>query len=264
MKKSLHAILAAAAIAANAAGELWCLGTGALNDGGVRSWSVSVPPAADVRTVVTVRVHLTATHPWIGDLGARLRSPSGVEVVLLDRPGMPSTGYPGPWGCGGDNLDVWFDDAASATAESTCVFGATPAMSGSLRPSSALAGLRGVAPQGVWTLTASDAIGGDAGTLTLACIELVTAPDCNANGVDDAIDIAGGTSADGDGDGVPDECGCRADLDGDGIVGGSDLAALLGAWGGCASCPADLTGDGSVLADDLAIVLSSWGACGVQ
>ena len=119
-------------------------------------------------------------------------------------------------------------------------------------------------PQGVWTLTASDAIGGDAGTLTLACIELVTAPDCNANGVDDAIDIAGGTSADGDGDGVPDECGCRADLDGDGIVGGSDLAALLGAWGGCASCPADLTGDGSVLADDLAIVLSSWGACGVQ
>jgi hypothetical protein len=31
-------------------------------------------------------------------------------------------------------------------------------------------------------------------------------PDCNSNGVDDAIDISGGTSADSNGNGIPDEC----------------------------------------------------------
>jgi len=264
MKRVMPVFLCAAALAADAAADLWCLGTGALTDGGSRSWTVSVPPAADVRTVVSVRVHLAVNHPWIGDLGARLQSPSGVQVLLLDRPGMPSAGYPGPWGCGGDDLDVWFDDAASASAEATCVFGATPAMAGSLRPSAALSAFAGGAPQGVWTLTVTDGIGGDAGSVAIACIELVTAPDCNTNGTADSTDIASGTSLDADGDGVPDECGCRADLDGDGVVGGSDLAALLGAWGACASCAADLTGDGSVFADDLAIVLSSWGACGAQ
>jgi hypothetical protein len=33
--------------------------------------------------------------------------------------------------------------------------------------------------------------------------------DCNANGIEDALDIANGTSSDLDSDGVPDECGCR-------------------------------------------------------
>ena len=264
MTSGWNAGIAAAMLAATAGADIWCLGTGALVDGGTRAWSITVPPAAEVRTTVAVRVHLALAHPWIGDLGARLRSPVGVEVVLLDRPGMPSTGYPGPWGCGGDDLDVWFDDGAIAAAEATCTFGATPAMSGTLRPIGTLAGFTGGAPQGTWTLTVTDAIGGDAGSMTSACIELVTAPDCNANGVPDAVDIASGASADDDGDGQPDECGCRADLDLDGAVDGADLAALLGAWGVCGGCAADLTGDGSVLADDLAIALSSWGACGAQ
>jgi len=47
------------------------------------------------------------------------------------------------------------------------------------------------------------------------------------------------------------------DLDGDGVVGGSDLAVLLGAWGG--SGAADLDGNGVVDGGDLAIVLGSWG-----
>ena len=53
-----------------------------------------------------------------------------------------------------------------------------------------------------------------------------------------------------------------ADLDGDGLVGGPDLAILLGAWGPCtegAPCPADLDASGTVGATDLATLLSSWG-----
>lgn len=34
--------------------------------------------------------------------------------------------------------------------------------------------------------------------------------DCNANGVEDAVDIASGYSADLDGNGVPDECESRS------------------------------------------------------
>ncbi|MBL9148224.1 MAG: PEP-CTERM sorting domain-containing protein [Phycisphaerae bacterium] len=52
---------------------------------------------------------------------------------------------------------------------------------------------------------------------------------------------------------------CPADLDGDGSVGGSDLGALLGAWGGSGN--ADLDGDGTVGGSDLGILLGSWGTC---
>jgi hypothetical protein len=48
-----------------------------------------------------------------------------------------------------------------------------------------------------------------------------------------------------------------ADLNGDGAVGGDDLAALLGNWGG--SGTGDINGDGVVGGDDLAILLSNWG-----
>lgn len=46
------------------------------------------------------------------------------------------------------------------------------------------------------------------------------------------------------------------DLDGDGLVSQTDLAILLGAWGG--SGPGDLNGDGVVGSPDLAILLGAW------
>ncbi|MEY3143158.1 MAG: hypothetical protein RLY21_1651 [Planctomycetota bacterium] len=51
---------------------------------------------------------------------------------------------------------------------------------------------------------------------------------------------------------------CPADVNGDGSVDSSDLAALLGSWGGAKN---DIDGDGVVGSSDLAAVLSSWGAC---
>jgi hypothetical protein len=55
---------------------------------------------------------------------------------------------------------------------------------------------------------------------------------------------------------------CGADLDGDGAVGGSDLGALLAAWGIAPGSAADLTGDGRVDGADLGSMLSAWGGCG--
>lgn len=51
-------------------------------------------------------------------------------------------------------------------------------------------------------------------------------------------------------------CTLVGDLNGDGIVGGADLAILLGSWGGRGV--ADLDGDGVVGGGDLAILLGAW------
>ena len=242
--------------------DQWCVAGGAIPDGGTLVRTITVPVSPAPQTIVGVRVRVVATHPWVGDLKARVVHPSGVAVQLLDRPGMPSAGYPGPWGCGGDNLDLWLSDAGATAAESSCPYGVTPVLSGSLRPSVPLAALVGRAPVGVWTIEMQDSVPGDTGSASTLCLEITTAPDCNLNGVPDSSDISSGASLDQNGDGVPDECGCIADVSGDGIVGGADLAQLLSRWGPCAAgCPEDLTGDGVVAADDLARVLSSWGDC---
>lgn len=52
---------------------------------------------------------------------------------------------------------------------------------------------------------------------------------------------------------------CAADLSGDLQVNGTDLTALLSAWG--SSGTADINGDGVVGGADLTVLLSSWGAC---
>ena len=54
---------------------------------------------------------------------------------------------------------------------------------------------------------------------------------------------------------------CAEDFDGDGVVGGADLAQLLGTWGGCVGCDTDLDGDDFVGGADLAILLARWGLC---
>jgi formylglycine-generating enzyme required for sulfatase activity len=54
---------------------------------------------------------------------------------------------------------------------------------------------------------------------------------------------------------------CPADLTMDRVVDGSDLGALLGAWGACPGCAADLNADAVVNADDLGALLGAWGPC---
>jgi formylglycine-generating enzyme required for sulfatase activity len=52
---------------------------------------------------------------------------------------------------------------------------------------------------------------------------------------------------------------CDADIDRDGVVGGGDLAVLLGAWGLCSGCAADIDNDGAVGGSDLSALLGLWG-----
>ncbi|MCE2880749.1 MAG: multicopper oxidase domain-containing protein [Planctomycetaceae bacterium] len=86
-----------------------------------------------------------------------------------------------------------------------------------------------------------------------------TARDCNGNGVPDSCDIAAG-AADIDADGKIDACErAYGDFDLDGVVGGADLATLLGVWAQPNPQVGDLNADGTVSAADLAILLGRWG-----
>lgn len=90
--------------------------------------------------------------------------------------------------------------------------------------------------------------------------------DCNGDGIVDYGQILDGPLIDGDENGIPDcceesDCPSVADLDGDGCVDGTDLSALLGAWGLDDPKVGDLDGDGTVRGSDLTILLSEWSPC---
>ncbi len=57
---------------------------------------------------------------------------------------------------------------------------------------------------------------------------------------------------------------CPGDLDGNGTIDSTDLAILLGRYGGCKGCDADLSGDGYVDQKDIDMLLASWGNCAVE
>jgi hypothetical protein len=96
----------------------------------------------------------------------------------------------------------------------------------------------------------------------------VAAPpvDTDGDGVPDETDncptVSNPDQADSNGNGIGDACdappACIGDLNNSGAIDASDLAILLGAWGGAGG---DLNGSGSTDASDLAILLGGWGNC---
>ncbi|MCH2135571.1 MAG: S8 family serine peptidase [Phycisphaerales bacterium] len=98
----------------------------------------------------------------------------------------------------------------------------------------------------------------------VARIELTFSPhsDCNGNEVQDACDIALGSSSDLDGDGVPDECqgACPGDADGDNDTDINDVLMVI-SWFMTSHAQADVDGSGIVDIDDLLQVIAFFGSC---
>ncbi len=116
-------------------------------------------------TVAGLRVHLRATHTWVGDLSFSLEH-EGRTVTLIDRPGVPETSL----GCSGDDIDAILDDGASEPVEGACA-DTPPTITGTFLPEEPLAPFKGVGLAGAWTLTAVDQEERDEGTLDEWCIE---------------------------------------------------------------------------------------------
>ena len=158
---SLLASTLAASAAAGSATELSSCSTAgfAIPDGGSSGSvaSLEVDPGTEQLVVVGARLELEIEHPWVGDLVVRLTSPDGgVSVDVMSRAGQVPFGFPGPFGCGGDDVLVSLEDGATESIDAVCTTTGTPVFQGSLRPQQALAGLVGVDPVGIWSLRVID------------------------------------------------------------------------------------------------------------
>ncbi len=136
----------------------------AIPDGGLLRSLVDAPPSGTVESVRIVS--LRGVHSFVGDLEFRLVSPTGSDVVVLQRP------------CGGSaDFDVSVADAGAAIA--------CPLSGGqTLAPVQPLARFRGEQVPGTWTLEVYDRAFEDHGILTGWGLEIcyepaVPQPDCS-------------------------------------------------------------------------------------
>jgi hypothetical protein len=85
--------------------------------------------------------------------------------------------------------------------------------------------------------------------------------DCNGNGIPDLCDVTSAFSPDQNGNFIPDECECTGDVDANGRVDVDDIIDVIAAWGTTGDHPADVNNDQVVDTADLVIVLSGYGVC---
>ncbi|MFZ4575195.1 MAG: GC-type dockerin domain-anchored protein, partial [Phycisphaerales bacterium] len=82
--------------------------------------------------------------------------------------------------------------------------------------------------------------------------------DCNANQIDDLVDIVLGNATDSNGNGVPDSCEfCAADYNHDSAVDGDDVILFFQDWDPNHAA-ADVNHDGTVDGDDVIFFFNAW------
>lgn len=109
-------------------------------------------------------------HSWVGDLTITLTSPQGTSVTLVNRPGGSLNG-------GNNFCGTVFDDAA-ATSIQNITSGGAP-YTGTFKPASPLAALKGEDPNGTWTLHVTDSAASDVGSVRAFTLNL-TSYDCSS------------------------------------------------------------------------------------
>ena len=119
----------------------------------------------EVGTLQDVDFSVQISHPWVGDLVVALEH-LGTTVTAVDRPGRVSGGF----GCGEDNTDVTLDDEATTAVEDQC--DPNPALNGNQSPNNSLMAFDGESMTGAWTITVSDLVDTEVGTLDSWCLHL--------------------------------------------------------------------------------------------
>ena len=119
-------------------------------------------------TVADVNLGILLSHTYRSDLRITLTSPLGTTVQIMTNVGGAA-----------DNLNVLFDDEASAAISSHGVddtTGAVPPYLRTFRPSAALTAFDGQNAQGTWTMVICDAVSMDVGTFTRADLYITQPP----------------------------------------------------------------------------------------
>ncbi len=150
-----------------------CMGTGNIPMAGSQSSSpgTAIPDNNPTGVTVTMNVtedvsitdldvNLNISHTWVGDVIVTIKSPLGTMATIIDRPGRTTTGF----GCSGDNIVATLDDEATTPVENECA-GSVPTINGTFIPNNLLSIFDGESTLGLWEITVSDVVGGDAGTI---------------------------------------------------------------------------------------------------
>ena len=114
--------------------------------------------------LTALEVSVDATHSWVGDLVFSITDGTN-SAAIIDQPGVPASTF----GCQNNDIDAVLDDSAATPVENECAPG-PPAIVGTFIPNNPLAGFNGAPFAGTWTMTASDLVGGDTGTLNEWCL----------------------------------------------------------------------------------------------
>ena len=132
-----------------------------VSNGAISDHSTTIVPIDidDDTTVDDLTVSLRADHTYLRDLTVRLISPSGTEVVLVERRGS----YGNDFGTGNDDCTgsptQFTDDAERSISSGVAPF------SGSWRPEQALSAFDGEPAQGTWELHIRDDASVDIGAV---------------------------------------------------------------------------------------------------
>ncbi|MEZ5057225.1 MAG: zinc-dependent metalloprotease family protein [Saprospiraceae bacterium] len=129
--------------------------------------SLNVPQSFNI---TDLNVFVKINHTWVGDLEATIEGPNGTTRTLFDRPGVPADQF----GCGENNINVLFDDAASNTSaafEATCNTNQQYAIDGTYRSVQSLNTFNNSNINGNWTLTVTDNAPDDGGEIVEWYIE---------------------------------------------------------------------------------------------
>lgn len=115
---------------------------------------LSVGPQPGGGTILDMDVVVDINHTWVGDLTIELTSPCGSTVLLQDG------------SCGSaDDMEAYYDDGASMSFAGWCASRLGPVI-----PVEALSAFNNEIIEGDWTLTVTDNVGGDNGTLVQWCL----------------------------------------------------------------------------------------------
>ncbi|MEO8150644.1 MAG: T9SS type A sorting domain-containing protein [Bacteroidia bacterium] len=126
---------------------------------------VSAFPAGSTTTNVSVTVNIN--HTWGGDIVMTLQAPNGGPTLnVLNDPNDNNIDFGSASGAG-PSLPYTFNATGVALPTSGAV--ASP---GPYLPASSFAGYNGFNPNGTWTLTVSDGVSGDGGTVELLNITI--------------------------------------------------------------------------------------------
>ncbi|HET6204482.1 MAG TPA: proprotein convertase P-domain-containing protein [Planctomycetota bacterium] len=148
----------------------------------VSTVSSSITVSGAFPFLLDVNLRTFITHTFAADLDITLTSPSGTVVTITTDNGS-----------GNDNVfngTVWDDDGGVPVTDATFTNGVVKPL---LAPEEAFGALQGEDPNGLWTLTITDDLGADVGTLhkwTLSIATLDGAPVATTTGVNTITPVA--------------------------------------------------------------------------